>query len=392
MHSIQRSRTRTVEMTAVAPLSENDADTMPEEVVLSEKITELRTQEREDTKPPARSRVLRRFPILALYGTACFSLAFISPYIPHLAAEKRAEHWQFNIMYASTRASMLLGSLLNTALVQRLTPQTTLIVAFIGMIVCVSFYGSTYWIGEGSSFVGTTVTIGTVFGFFYAFFVVTLYAAATFRSQRSCGIIISSMECVYGISNTVGFLVGTALIEWWPDGIPFFISGGFMFLVAPFILLRSPAKSIKIPIDQPDQSAIRLLSNAPMFISVANVAIAISALGFHDGTLEFHLKEGEFRLPDIEVAAVFSALYISYSLGALFWGYFFTYKMEQEDVSVLLGFMIMAGAFLFVGPAPFLPIQPYLWIVYLTQAMIGFGAAAVVVASYSLALKKAMLL
>lgn len=75
------------------------------------------------------------------------------------------------------------------------------------------------------------------------------------------------MECVYGISNTVGFLVGTALIEvrtasdmcsyfilhlynltkavpfqWWPDAIPFFISGGLMFLVAPFILLRSPAK------------------------------------------------------------------------------------------------------------------------------------------------------
>ncbi|XP_050025806.1 MFS-type transporter SLC18B1-like isoform X2 [Dermacentor andersoni] len=390
MHSIRRSRTRRVEMTAVAPLSDNDADMLPKEVVLPEKMTELRTLEREDTKPPARSRVLRRFPILALYGTACFSLAFISPYIPHLAVEKRTEHWQFNIMYASTRASMLLGSLLNTALVQRLTPQATLIVAFIGMIVCVSFYGSTYWIGEGSSFVGATVTIGTVFGFFYAFFVVTLYAAATFRSQRSCGIIISSMECVYGISNTVGFLVGTALIEWWPDAIPFFISGGLMFLVAPFILLRSPAKSIKIPRDQPDQSAIRLLSNAPMFISVANVAIAISALGFHDGTLEFHLKEGEFRLPDIEVAAVFSALYISYSLGALFWGYFFTYKLEQEDISVLLGFMIMAGAFLFVGPAPFLPIPPYLWIVYLTQAMIGFGGAAVVVASYSLALKKAI--
>ncbi|XP_037577562.2 uncharacterized protein LOC119460612 [Dermacentor silvarum] len=198
------------------------------------------------------------------------------------------------------------------------------------------------------------------------------------------------MECVYGISNTVGFLVGTALLEWWPDAIPFFISGGCMFLGAPFILLRSPAKSIKIPRDQPEQNAIRLLSNAPMVLSVANVGIAISALGFHDGTLEFHLKEGEFRLPDIEVAAVFSVLYISYSLGALFWGYLFTYKLEQEDVSVLLGFMIMAVAFLFVGPAPFLPIPPYLWIVYLTQATIGFGSAAVVVASYSLALKKAI--
>ncbi|KAH7938080.1 hypothetical protein HPB49_019686 [Dermacentor silvarum] len=390
MRSLQRSRARRVEMTAVAPLSENDAGTVPKEVVLPEKMTELRTLEREDTKPPARSRALRRFPILALYGTACFSLAFISPYIPHLAAEKRAEHWQFNVMYASTRASMLLGSLLNIAVIQRLTPQVTLIVAFVGMIVCVSFYGSTYWIEDVSSFVGAAVTIGVVFGFFYAFFVVTLYAAATFRSQRSCGIIISSMECVYGISNTVGFLVGTALLEWWPDAIPFFISGGCMFLGAPFILLRSPAKSIKIPRDQPEQNAIRLLSNAPMVLSVANVGIAISALGFHDGTLEFHLKEGEFRLPDIEVAAVFSVLYISYSLGALFWGYLFTYKLEQEDVSVLLGFMIMAVAFLFVGPAPFLPIPPYLWIVYLTQATIGFGSAAVVVASYSLALKKAM--
>ncbi|KAL3215023.1 hypothetical protein MRX96_006613 [Rhipicephalus microplus] len=108
---------------------------------------------------------------------------------------------------------MLAGSLCNIAIIQRLKPRTTLIVAFIGIIVCVSLYGSTYWIDEGSSFIGATVTIGVVFGFFYAFFVVTLYATATFRSQRSCGIIISSMECVYGISNTVGVVIGTALIE-----------------------------------------------------------------------------------------------------------------------------------------------------------------------------------
>ncbi|XP_049273246.1 uncharacterized protein LOC119395535 [Rhipicephalus sanguineus] len=392
MRSLRRSRSRTIETTAVNPLSANDEDSiaLPKESVLPDKMTELRTLEREHTKPPAHSRALRMFPILAVYGTACFSLALISPYIPHLAAEKRAEQWQFNVIYASTRASMLLGSLCNMAIIQRLKPHATLIVAFIGMIVCVSLYGSTYWIVDGSSFVGATVTIGLVFGFLYASFVVTLYAAATFRSQRSCGIIISSLECVYGISNTVGVAVGTALIEWWPDAIPFFISGGIMFLGAPFILLRSPAKSIQVARDQPDQNAVRLALNAPMIISIANVGISISALGFHDGTLEFHLKEGEFRLPDIEVVAVFSALYISYSLGSLFWGYLFTYKLEQEDISVLIGFLIMAVSFLFVGPAPFLPIPPYLWIVYLTQAAIGFGGAAVIVASFSLALKKAI--
>ncbi|KAL3215024.1 hypothetical protein MRX96_006614 [Rhipicephalus microplus] len=127
-----------------------------------------------------------------------------------------------------------------------------------------------------------------------------------------------------------------------------------------------------------------------MIISIANVIVATSSLGFHDGTLEFHLKEGEFRLPDIEVGAVFSALYISYSLGSLFWGYLFTYKLEQESASVLLGFTILAVSFLFVGPAPFLPIPPYLWIVYLTQTAAGFGNSAVIVASFSVALKKAI--
>ncbi|KAH6928523.1 hypothetical protein HPB50_016860 [Hyalomma asiaticum] len=159
-------------MTAMNPHSVTDDEsvTLPKELVLPEKMTEQATLEREYIKPPARSRALRRFPVLAVYGAACFSLALISPYIPHL----------------------------------------------------------------------------------------------------------SSMECVYGISNTVGFLVGTALIE------------------------------------------------------------------------------------------------------------------EQEGVSVLLGFIIMALAFLFVGPAPFLQIPPYLWLVYLTQAAIGFGCAAVIVGSFSLALKKAI--
>ncbi|XP_037280699.2 uncharacterized protein LOC119174023 isoform X3 [Rhipicephalus microplus] len=346
MRSLHRSRSRRVETTAVNPLSVNDAESItekeiarPKELILFDKMTELRALEREYTKPPARSRALRMFPILAVYGSACFSLALISPYIPHLAAEKRAEQWQFNVIYASTRASMLAGSLCNIAIIQRLRPHATLIVALIGIIVCVSLYGSTYWIDEGSSFIGATVTIGVVFGFFYAFFVVTLYAAATFRSQRSCGIIIVTIE---------------------------------------------------VARDQPDQNAIRLSFSAPMIISIANVIAATSSLGFHDGTLEFHLKKGEFRLPDIEVVAVFSALYISYSLGSLFWGYLFTYKLEQESASVLLGFTILAVSFLFVGPAPFLPIPPYLWIVYLTQTAAGFGNSAVIVASFSVALKKAI--
>ncbi|XP_077540640.1 uncharacterized protein LOC144152936 isoform X1 [Haemaphysalis longicornis] len=391
MRGLRRSRGRTVETTAVASLSENDGNAAQDDPPIRTNTEELGALEREEpTKLTTRNRALKKLPLLVLYGIACFSLAFVAPYIPHLAAEKHAEQWQFNIMYASTKASMLLGSLVNVVVIQRLTPQATLIVALVGMVACVSLYGSTHWMAEGGSFIGTTIALGLAFGFFYAFFVVTLYAAATFRSQQSCGIIISTMEFAYGISNTVGFIIGTALLERWQDAIPFFISGGLMFLGLPLLLLRSPAKSIKIERDRAEQNSVRLLANAPMIISIVNVGISMAALGFHDGTLEFHLKEGEFRLPDIEVAAVFSVLYISYAFGALFWGYLFTYKLEKESLTVLLGFMIMAAAFIFVGPAPFLPIPPYLWTVYLTQGMTGFGAAAVVVASFSLSLKKAI--
>ncbi|KAK8773036.1 hypothetical protein V5799_012437 [Amblyomma americanum] len=115
MRSLKRSRSGGVETVAVAPLGERDANTVQEEVVLSEKDRELSTLEREETKPPTRTRALRRFPLLCLYGIACFSLALISPYIPHLSA----------------------------------------------------------------------------------------------------------MEFMYGISNTAGFLIGTSLIEWWPDAHTF---------------------------------------------------------------------------------------------------------------------------------------------------------------------------
>ncbi|XP_077540642.1 uncharacterized protein LOC144152936 isoform X2 [Haemaphysalis longicornis] len=357
MRGLRRSRGRTVETTAVASLSENDGNAAQDDPPIRTNTEELGALEREEpTKLTTRNRALKKLPLLVLYGIACFSLAFVAPYIPHLAAEKHAEQWQFNIMYASTKASMLLGSLVNVVVIQRLTPQATLIVALVGMVACVSLYGSTHWMAEGGSFIGTTIALGLAFGFFYAFFVVTLYAAATFRSQQSCGIIISTMEFAYGISNTVGFIIGTALLERWQDAIPFFISGGLMFLGLPLLLLRSPAKSIKIERDRAEQNSVRLLANAPMIISIVNVGISMAALGFHDGTLEFHLKEGE----------------------------------EKESLTVLLGFMIMAAAFIFVGPAPFLPIPPYLWTVYLTQGMTGFGAAAVVVASFSLSLKKAI--
>lgn len=73
-------------MTAMNPhrVTDDENVTLPKELVLPEKMTEQATLEREYIKPPARSRALRRFPVLAVYGAACFSLALISPYIPHL--------------------------------------------------------------------------------------------------------------------------------------------------------------------------------------------------------------------------------------------------------------------------------------------------------------------
>ncbi|CAN7989566.1 unnamed protein product, partial [Ixodes hexagonus] len=247
-----------------------------------------------------------------------------------------------------------------------------------------------YWVHDVNAFVGATSLIGILFGFFHAFFVVTLYATATYKSQRSCGIIISSLEFLYGGGTIIGSLSGIALLESWAHPVPYFITAGLMLLGLLVLLFISPGKSLTVLKDQADQNSFRLLGNAPMIVNMLNVSIIMAAIGFHDGTLEIHLKEEEFRLPDEEVGAVFTVLHIFYAVGALFWGYVFSYRLEKEHASAFLGFVMVTVAFLILGPAPFLPLSPHMWLIYISQVLTGLGASAVIICSFSLAIKKSI--
>lgn len=74
-----------METTAVASLSENDGNAAQDNSSVGPFTEELGTLEREEpTKLTARNRALKKLPLLVLYGIACFSLAFVAPYIPHL--------------------------------------------------------------------------------------------------------------------------------------------------------------------------------------------------------------------------------------------------------------------------------------------------------------------
>ncbi|XP_040359942.2 uncharacterized protein LOC121048099 [Ixodes scapularis] len=381
------------EATAVFGREDSDSGGTQEEEVFEARLQELETRdtlEREDVKPSRCSRTLKLLPLLSLQLFACFSLAFTAPYIPRLALENRLERWQFTIMASSSKVTMLLGTLLNIVVIQRLKPHITLVLALIGMIASMGFYGCVYWVHDVNAFVGATSLIGILFGFVQAFFIVTLYATATYKNQQSCGIIISAFEFLYGACTSIGSLSGIALIDLWAHPVPYFITAGLMLLGLLILIFASPGKSFAVPKDQADQNSFRLLGNAPMIGNILNVTIIMAALGFHDGTLEIHLKEEEFRLPDEEVGAVFTVLHIFYAVGALFWGYVFSYRLEKEHTSAFLGFVMVAVAFLILGPAPFLPFPPHMWLIYISQVLTGLGASAVIICSFSLSIKKSI--
>ncbi|XP_064472901.1 uncharacterized protein LOC135387733 [Ornithodoros turicata] len=273
-----------------------------EETILKEKLDTLKIHlhkdedSAKDVKLSRWRRTLKLSPLLLLYFIVSFCLAFTGPFTSSLTAEKRLEKWQIAVIFGSSKVTIFLGTILVVAVMKYLKPHWLMVVSLIGVSISLAITGCLSWIPEGSAFVGTSTLMGSLYGFFYAFFTVTLYSMATYRCQRSCGIIISTLECFYGAGTISGALAGVAVSNSWNYYISFFVSGGLLLAGLPFLIFCSPGKDVEVTRNNPDQNYFRLIGSPPMVVDFLNVLLATSAIGFHDGTLEYRLEYEEAGL------------------------------------------------------------------------------------------------
>ncbi|XP_040074851.3 MFS-type transporter SLC18B1 [Ixodes scapularis] len=153
-------------------------------------------------------------------------------------------------------------------------------------------------------------------------------------------------------------------------------------------LLKYCDASLVADLQQPaaaDMPFGRLLRDSLFILNTFSVMLSWVIMGFNEPTLGPYLEQ--FGLSNTEVGVCFMVQYASYAVGSLISGMFCQFQMEIffNFASLLL----TALSFMIIGPVPFLPCQPSLWMLYVSLVLMGNGMAALFVCSYCQALRRA---
>ncbi|XP_064473414.1 MFS-type transporter SLC18B1-like [Ornithodoros turicata] len=318
---------------------------------------------------------------------ACFSL--LAPYFPPLAESKGLSASKYGFVFSSLKATMLIGSIVTERLMVYMKPSTVYLIAQGGYFLCALAFGALYWSPGGDILLGLAITAAMFGGFLGVMYGVCMYSIVIERFTGNSGIIIASMECLWGIGNMTGAILGGALIDEWDYPLPFFVIACIMMLSFPVIAKRGPIPKAHRRVITDDISSgqakyYKAFCDPVFLVAMVTVMLSWVIFGFNEPTLEPYLRQ--FNLTSTETGSVFMVQYGSYCLGALPVG--ILCNRHWDEFFMFVGQSLTAIAYLILGPAPFLPISPSLWMIYLSQVFTGVGMSCQFVCSYTIAHKR----
>lgn len=328
-----------------------------------------------------------------IWMSASFSI--MQPYFPPLAAAAGLEAWKYGFFFSATKVAMLLGSVLNERLMAIASPRKCYLSGQIGFLLFTILLGLMYWSPGGDIFLGLCLVLALIGGFFSTVYVVSAYTVVTAEFPVHTGLIISTMEFLWGSGSMIGCGISGLLINAWAYPLPFFV----LALLASFSLpwttrsQRIPDKPLKevqhrsiSESSENRKNLFRLLIDPVFAIDMVTVMLSWIIMGFNEPTLEPHLRQ--FGINTTELGVIFMVQFASYTLAALVLGILCQLKMDA--FCAFLGQFVTVFAYIILGPAPFIPTKAAMWMVYLSQVFTGAGMAGQFVCGYCHSLKHAV--
>ncbi|KAG0428419.1 hypothetical protein HPB47_024601 [Ixodes persulcatus] len=329
-----------------------------------------------------------------------------------LARRRGLSGLETGIIHACSRASIILGILLAHFLLSVIYPAYLLILGMVLHAAAIAALGALHWLPDDENlFLGMSAAIKCVAGIGFAIYFATMYTTLFYKNQQSYLATLILSEVTVGVGGVIGPIVGFELTQVWLYPLPYFAIGGCMLLgilIAVALPLDACVPREKFSEAKNDWSSLGFLGDVRFWVDIVTAALAGATMAHFETTLELHLSvctavceenleemggnaalANEFELPfsdltpteremvitesEYHINYSYAIIYGCYAIGAVLFG--FTSSLPKAEAFVVfVAQLISAVAFLFVGPAHFLPIPTNLW---LTRLGIGLAGLAV---------------
>ncbi|XP_077539321.1 MFS-type transporter SLC18B1-like [Haemaphysalis longicornis] len=316
--------------------------------------------------------------------SAGFSL--IQPFFPDLATSRKLPAWKYGFVFSTYKAGMLLGSILAERMLKMRPPTTCYLLGQGGFFLFLLVFGSTYWIRDGDTFLGTSLAAVIIGGATNNMYLVSMFAVVTTKFGENSGIVIGSLEFLWGTGNMVGSYLGGILIDLWEYPLPFFVLGVIVIATFPVIVVLrrnldcdSEDKEEVLSTEEASVNYWWLLLDPVFLADMFSLMIVWAILGFNEPTLEPSLTK--FGLTSSETGTVYTVQYGFYACGCVIAGIISHFK--GDCWCMVLGQCLSCAAFIIIAPAPFVAAERQLWNVYVCQAITGLGTSWTFICAYS---------
>ncbi|XP_049529049.1 uncharacterized protein LOC119460619 isoform X2 [Dermacentor silvarum] len=331
---------------------------------------------------PKKKRILERhkrkiclLPMIHTQFWVAAAYSLLAPLFPAVAVSRGLEAWEYGFVFSLGKITTLIGSAWAKNLIQQTSPKCVFLIGQVGYFLANAVYGALYWIPGDYMMLGVALFGGALGGLSESLYCVASYATATVL-----------------LADHLGFAVV------WGYPAAFFVTSSLFMLSCPFIATsRIFRRNRKPAVGDPhvngentggetDMKHYWLLRDARFISYLFNLFLNGLIFGFIEPTLEPYLNQ--FHNSSSGIGSVFSVYALTFCVASAICGFICHCKAEIRFLPLVHVFNITG--FIMIGPAPFLPFEPTMSLIYVSQALLGAGVASMHALSYSSAIKRAI--
>ena len=324
--------------------------------------------------------ILVVFSFAQFCNAVCVSLQ--APFYPSEAERKGATASQYGLVFGVFELTVFLVSPIYGRFMTRWGPKFINNAGIFTVSVMCILFGFLDRINDTNTFIGCSFAVRIVEAMGNAAFITSAFSIIAKEFPKNVGAAFATMETFFGVGLIVGPTVGGALYELGGYTLPFAAMGGVLLAAATATACFLPSEGAEAsPESQTSRGNFFAAIKVPS-ISLACIAIisASISIGFLQATLEPHLRP--LSLTPVQMGLMFILNGSTYALLAPFWGMMCDKYLSPRTL-ITFGAVVVALAFTFIGPMPFLPMKLSLALCIVSLIIHGIGFGAVLVSTFA---------
>ncbi|XP_063708219.1 MFS-type transporter SLC18B1-like isoform X2 [Culicoides brevitarsis] len=333
----------------------------------------------------------RQWMTLLIMGLADFCNAICvslqAPFFPQEAERKGCIATEYGLVFGVFELVVMIVSPLYGQYLNKIGPKVLFNAGILTTSTSVILFGLLDRIPGHTAFITLAFVIRIIEALGNAAFLTASFTIIAKEFPNNVATTFASLETCFGLGLIVGPMLGGALYSVGGYFLPFVVLGLSLFITALLTLCILPHHKFSEEEQERTASLFYVLKIPGVLICALAIAATSASIGFISATLEPHLRQ--FELGPVLLGVIFVINGGVYALTAPVYGWVLD-KCFNPKLATIMGTMLICVGFCFVGPVPFIQAKTTLGLVITGLVLHGFGIAAVLVSSFTDALKTAV--